>query len=88
MLGAGDLQIFAVPVFRVQGSDSDFIPFRGGAAKLGSISITYHKYILGVHKSQTSTELVDLISVYTASRSRTEPTGGHSSWAPHGTALS
>lgn len=27
MLGAGDLQIFAVPVFRVQGSDSDFIPF-------------------------------------------------------------
>ena len=24
--------------------------YRGGAAKCGFISITYHKYILGVHK--------------------------------------
>ena len=24
--------------------------YRGGAAKFGLISITYHKYILGVHK--------------------------------------
>ena len=30
--------------------DDDHDNDRGGAAKCGFISITYHKYILGVHK--------------------------------------